>query len=78
MFVVRLHSACTPASVLCKHLSGLQLLATKEHVNNKVCVLLPNASHSCNDQSFLEIGARSVTQKVDHMLLADLDAIQQH
>ncbi len=50
MFVARLHSACTPASVLCKHCSGLQLLDTDRH---DILVLLPNASNDYNDQFFL-------------------------
>ncbi len=51
MFVACLRSACTSANVLCKHLSGLQLLATERH---NILVLLPNASNDYNDQPFLD------------------------
>ena len=46
MFVARLHAACTPANMLCKHRSALQLLATERH---NILLLLPNASNDYND-----------------------------
>jgi len=66
--VVRLHSACTPANVLGKHLRDLQSLATVRHADDKVLVLLSNASYNNNDQFFLKIDAIIVTKRAYHML----------